>query len=87
MARSAPEVRGLRRPPEVTERRPPVVYGKPFILMEDDLKNTFIFEGGAWVPHSVSIAECRLTCQVKQLPQKLNNMSRYEVRRPEGMHA
>jgi hypothetical protein len=50
--------------------------------MEDEQKNTFIYEGGAWVPHSASIAECRQTCQVKELPQKVNRMTRYEIRCP-----
>jgi hypothetical protein len=85
MARSAPEARSLRRPPEVTERLPPVVYGKPFIVVEDESKNTFIFKGGDWVPHTASIAECRQTCQVKELPQRVNRMIRYEVRCPQGM--
>ncbi len=64
------------------ERVAPTVYGKPFIVAEDAAKNTFIFQGGAWVAYSESIAQCRLTCQVKELPQKLNNMTRYEVRIP-----
>ena len=79
---SAPESRMLQRPPTV-QRQAPVVYGKPFILLEDAQQNTFIFKGGAWVPHSVSIAECRQTCQVKQLAQRVNQMIRYEVRCPE----
>lgn len=86
-ARSAPEVRGLRRPPVVTERQPPIVYGKPFVLVEDQDKNTFIFKAGSWVPHSASIAETRQTCQVKELPQRVNRMIRYEVRCPESGHS
>jgi|SRR5689334_3179540 hypothetical protein len=65
------------------ERTEPTVYGKPFIVTEDAAKNTFYFHGGAWVPYEESIAECRRTCLVKELPQKLNNRTRYEVRRPE----
>jgi hypothetical protein len=76
------ELRGLRRPPEPTEKLAPVVYGKPFILLEDAQKNTFIYKAGAWVPHSASIAECRQDCLVKELPQRLNQMVRYEVRSP-----
>lgn len=79
---AAPETRMLQRPPAVTERAAPVVYGKPFILLEDKEKNTFIFKAGAWVPHEDSIAQCRQTCQVKQLPQGVNNMIRYEIRCP-----
>jgi hypothetical protein len=63
-------------------RKPPVVYGKPFIVMEDEHRNTFVFSGSAWVPHSMSIAECRAECQVKELPQKVNRMTRYEIRLP-----
>jgi hypothetical protein len=65
------------------ERPAPVVYGKAFIVAEDAAKKTFIFQGGAWTPYSSTIAECRQTCLVKELPQKLNNMTRYEVRCPE----
>ena len=81
---ASPELRGLRRPPTVTQRPTPVVYGKPFILLEDEDKNTFVFQGGAWVPHSASIAECRQTCDVKELPQRVNRMIRYEIRCPVG---
>jgi len=58
------------------------VYGKAFILMEDLQKNTFEYVKGAWVPHAMTIAECRVDCQVKELPQKVNGMTRYEVRCP-----
>jgi hypothetical protein len=64
------------------ERVAPTVYGKPFIVAEDAAKNTFIFQTSAWVPYHESIADARLTCLVKELPQKLNNMTRYEVRVP-----
>jgi len=60
----------------------PTVYDKPFIVAEDAGKNTFVFQTGAWVPYRESIAEARRTCLVKELPQKLNNMTRYEVRVP-----
>jgi len=78
------DTRSLRRPPEFTGRQAPVVYGKAFIILEDAEKNTFIYKAGAWVPHTASIAECRATCQVKQLPQSVNRMTRYEIRCPEG---
>jgi hypothetical protein len=84
MSRAPSDTRSLRRPPEVTQRPVPVVYGKPFILAEDAAKNTFVFKAGEWVPYAESIAECRQTCQVKELPQRLNKMIRYEVRCPEG---
>ena len=82
LARTAGPERGLKRPPAVTERAQPVVYGKPFILLEDGEKNTFIFKGGAWVAHTATIAECRTSCQVKELAQRVNQMIRYEVRCP-----
>jgi hypothetical protein len=72
--------RSLRRPPDVLERRAPVVYGKPFIVLEDESKKTFVFKAGQWVEFESSIAECKQSCQVKQLPQKVNRMTRYEVR-------
>ena len=77
------DTRGLKRPPEFTERPPPVVYGKPFFVLEDPEKNTFIFQAGEWVAYSASIAECRQTCQVKELPQRVNGRTRYEVRVPQ----
>jgi hypothetical protein len=51
-------------------------------VLEDEQKNTFVFSAGAWVPHSHTIAECRQECQVTALAQKVNNMTRYEVRAP-----
>jgi hypothetical protein len=74
--------RMLQRPPQV-ETQPAVVYGKPFIVLEDKDRNTFVFKAGNWVPHTASIAECRKTCLVKELPQRVNQMTRYEVRCPE----
>ena len=64
------------------EKRPPTQYGKPFILMEDKDKNTFEYAAGTWVLHSMNIAECRQACQVKELSQKVNGMTRYEIRYP-----
>ncbi len=58
------------------------MYGKPFVLLEDSQKETFIYNGNQWVPHSKTIAECRQDSQVKQLPQKINGMTRYEVCSP-----
>lgn len=59
---------------------PPPVYGAAFIILEDAQKNTFEYVGGNWQPFGRSIADCRLDCQVTQLAQKVNNMTRYEVR-------
>lgn len=80
---------GTVRPPinlaEVLAPRkmePKKQYGRPFILMEDENLNTFSYVRGAWVPHDKKIAECRVDCQVTVLPQKVNNMTRYEVRPP-----
>ena len=64
------------------ERPAPIVYGEPFIVLEDEKKETFVYEGGSWVPYGASIAECRKTCQVRELPQRVNRKIRYEVRSP-----
>jgi hypothetical protein len=69
-------------PLAVREHKAPVQYGKPFILLEDGQKNTFKFFGGAWVAYDRTIAQCKVNCQVKELDQKLNRMTRYEVRAP-----
>ncbi len=66
----------------VYERKEKVEYGKPFIVMEDTDKNTFAYNGSAWVPYSMTMDDCRLQCQVKALPQKVNGKTRYEVRAP-----
>jgi len=79
----APNTRTLRQMPTVIERHAPVAYGKPFIVVEDAEKNTFIYKAGEWIPHTASIAEFRQTCQVKELPQRVNGRIRYEVRSPE----
>ena len=70
-----------RQPMAIAEKKPPIEYGKPFVLLEDGNKNTFEYKAGAWVPHSMSIAECRLNGKVTELPQKVKEMTRYEVRR------
>ncbi len=72
----------LRQRTERVEIAPAIVYGQPVIIMEDENKNTFVYEAGAWVPHERSIAECRQDCLVKEMPQKLKRMTRYEVRSP-----
>jgi hypothetical protein len=69
-------------PRVVFEKKAPVVYGKAFIVLEDEAKGTFEYEKGAWIPYPMSIAECRRECLVKELPQKVNRMTRYEVRCP-----
>ena len=62
--------------------RVPVQYGAPFIVLEDSDKKTFEYANGAWTPYAMSIAECKKSCQVKELPQKVNNKTRYEIRVP-----
>jgi hypothetical protein len=69
-------------PRVIPEKKPPVVYGKAFVVMEDEAKCTFEYLKGAWIPYGMSIAECRREFLVKELPQKVNRMTRYEVRRP-----
>ena len=83
-ARPASDNRGpvVREAPAVYVKAPPVQYGKAFIVMEDREKNTFEYSAGAWVPFSMNMVACRQSCQVKELPQKLNGMTRYEVRLP-----
>jgi hypothetical protein len=66
----------------VYEPKIPVEYGKPFIVMEDGEKNTFAYNGSAWVSYKMTMAECKLECQVKELPQKVNGKVRFEVREP-----
>lgn len=76
------DTRALRRPPELMERAAPVEYGKPFIVFEDADRKTFVYQAGEWVEYSSSIGECRRTCRVKELPQRVNGRIRYEVRAP-----
>jgi len=60
----------------------PTQYGKPFILLEDESYNTYEYALGAWVPYGMSIAQCRQEFLVKELPQKVNGKTRYEIRCP-----
>lgn len=76
-----------REAPVPLVRKPPVQYGVPFIVLEDLNKNTFEYANGAWIPFEMSIAECRKECQVKELPQKVNDKTRYEIRRPVESHS
>lgn len=71
-----------REMPMPLVRKPPVQYGKPFILLEDIHKNTYEYANGAWIPYALSIAQCKKDHQVKELPQKVNDKTRYEVRAP-----
>ena len=68
--------------PVIRQRKPPTQYGKPFILLEDESCNTYEYASGAWVPYELSIAQCRQQFLVKELPQKLNGKTRYEIRCP-----
>jgi hypothetical protein len=78
----APHPAAVRQPVAAAEKKPPITYGKPFVLLEDDQKDTFIYSAGQWVRHAKTIAECRRDCQVKELAQKINGMTRYEVCSP-----
>jgi hypothetical protein len=71
-----------REVPVRFEPKAPIQYGKAFVLLEDSDKNTFEFTAGAWVPYGLTIAQCRRDCLVKELPQKVNGRTRYEVRSP-----
>jgi hypothetical protein len=66
----------------IPERKPPMIYGKPFIVLEDGQKNVFKYGNGAWGPYELTIAQCHEEGVVKELPQQINNMTRYEVRLP-----
>lgn len=79
---AGPRESAPREEPRTYERRPPTQYGKAFVVMEDAQQNTFEFAAGKWVEHGVGIASYRENCQVKELPQKVNGMTRYEIRRP-----
>ena len=72
----------LVRSPETVERAAPVQYDKPMIVMEDQNKATFVYDGGAWVQHERTMADWRTDCLVKELPQRVRGMIRYEVRCP-----
>lgn len=76
--------RGSNLPPTAAPtplpRSTPKRYGTAFVLMENDQKQAFQYQNGAWVEFERSIADCRVDCQVKQLSQKVNNMTRYEIR-------
>ncbi len=80
--RAAHQPPALRSVAIAAEKKPAVVYGKPFIVLEDVEKDTFIYNGGRWTRHTRSIAECRQDSQVKELSQKINGMTRYEVCSP-----
>ena len=77
----SPRPAAVERPP-IPERKPPTVYGKPFIVLEDEQKNAFKYGNGAWQPYELTIAQCRREGEVKELPQQINKMTRYEVRLP-----
>ena len=79
---SAPRATLPQRTPVVRERKAPTQYGKPFILLEDESYHTFEYSAGAWVPYALSIAQCRQDFLVKELPQKVNGKTRYEIRCP-----
>ena len=79
MSRLPPRVTGLCYPPDVSEVAKAKTYGKPVTILEDQEKNTFIYNAGNWVPHTESIAECRALGLVKEL-QQLGGRKRYEVR-------
>lgn len=71
----------------IPARKAPVQYGKPFVLLEDEQRNTFEYKSGKWVAYSMSIAQCRESCQVTELSQKIKQMTRYEVRCPLPSHS
>jgi hypothetical protein len=77
-----PQSTAFRAPVVAPEKKIPITYGKPFVVLEDSQKDTFVFNGGQWIRHTKTIAECRQDCQVKELSQKINGMTRYEICTP-----
>ncbi len=71
-----------REAPVRFEPKPPTQYGKAFVLLEDAEMNTFEYVAGAWIPYGLTISQCRRDCLVKELSQKVNGKTRYEVRLP-----
>ncbi len=67
---------------EIPAKKPPVALGKAFVILEDESKVTFEYRSGAWVPFGRTIAQLREEGEAKELPQKINKMTRYEVRLP-----
>jgi hypothetical protein len=80
--KSSRSTRPAAEPRAIPERKPPTIYGKPFIVLEDGQKNAFKYGNGAWQPYELTIAQCRREGEVKELSQQINNMTRYEVRLP-----
>lgn len=78
----APREAAAPAAPRSFEPKPPTQYGPAIIILEDAQKNTFEYTSGSWVPFEMSIAECRVECQVRALPQQVNGKTRYEIRRP-----
>jgi hypothetical protein len=72
----------VRPPLVIPAKKAPIQYGKAFVLLEDQQKNTFAYTHGKWSPHPMNIAQWQLSCSVTELPQKLNGMTRYEIRCP-----
>ncbi len=63
-------------------RQAPKVLGPPMTLLEDASKAVFEYRNGNWVEFALTIAQCRRDGEVKELPQKINKMTRYQVRLP-----
>jgi hypothetical protein len=80
--RGRPSAPAPTEAPKIYQKPIPVTYGKASILLEDAQKNTFEYSRGTWKPFARTIAECRLDCLVKELPQQVNGMTRYEIRFP-----
>jgi hypothetical protein len=79
-SRSTPGV-AVEKRPRIPARKPPALFGKPFVVLEDEEKNTFSYQGGAWVPYAMTIKQCRDEGHdVRELSQKISKMIRYEVR-------
>ncbi len=77
---------GSAAAPLVVEKPRPVVYGKPFLVLEDSHKKVFVIQGAQLVPHDKSIAAYRSDSQVTEMAQKIKGLTRYEIRAPLDDH-
>ena len=76
-AASAPS--HLKAAPATIPRPKAIEYGKPFVVLEDGRKNVFVIQDGKLVSHATSIADYRRNSRVKEMPQKIKGLTRYEI--------
>jgi hypothetical protein len=64
------------------EKPRPVVYGKPFLVLEDAKKAVFVIKDAQLVAHEKTIAAYRRDSRVQEMPQKIKGLTRYEICSP-----